>query len=214
MSRFSPLFAVLIAVSGSVTIVATAPSSAQTDAAKAQEKPAKTPEKMMELFGPALELAKKNQFVEAVAAIDKVLETNPEYSSDIAVSRFTFLLRYNEDAAQKYAMKVAGTDFKGKSDVMNAMAWTIVEPESKIKKPDYAVAVALAEAAVASSKLKNPLLLDTLSYAYEKAGDLDKAIATEEKVVSLYPPDSKSEYLPTFIARVAALKKLKASGAK
>ncbi|MBC7806127.1 MAG: hypothetical protein H7145_08255 [Akkermansiaceae bacterium] len=210
MPRLFPSFVAVLALGGGATL-GVAPAHAQTGASKPSEKTAKTPERMMELFGPAIELAKKDQFKEAVAAIDKVLEANPEYASDIAVGRFDFLLKYDEDAAQKYALKVAATDFKGKANTLNAMAWAIVEPESKVKKPDYAAAVTLAEASVASSKLKAPWLFDTLVYAYEKAGDLDKAIATGEKVIALYPPDSKSEFLPSFVARVAALKKLRAA---
>ncbi|MBC7806128.1 MAG: hypothetical protein H7145_08260, partial [Akkermansiaceae bacterium] len=193
--------------------VATAQKALQVKQ-EAQAKEAAKAAKLNELFGPALRLAGEKKLPEAVAAIDKTLEANPDYAGDVAPLKFSLLLAYDEDAAQKYVARAATGELKDKSNVLNGMAWGIVGPESKIKKPDYAAAVTIAEAAVAASQEKSPHILDTLSYAYEKAGDLDKAIATEEKAIALFPPDTKSEDMANFMVRVATLKKLKASGAK
>ncbi len=170
--------------------------------------------KMQELFGPAVELAQKSKFAEAVAAIDKALETSPEYAGDVAFLKFRLLMSHDEAAAQTYAAKAASAELKNNAETLNELAWGIVAPDSKVKKPDYTAAVTIAEAAVAASQEKIPAILDTLSYAYEKAGDLDKAIAAEEKAVALFPADAKSEEMANFMVRVAELKKLKAATGK
>ena len=138
--------------------------------------------------------------------MDKQLEANPEYAGDVAPLKLSLLTMYDEAAAQAYAVKAAQAELKNNAQVLNAFAWSIVAPDSKMKMPDYAAAVSIAEAAVAASNAKEAAILDTLSYAYEKAGDISKAIAAEQKAVALYPAGSTDKGLADFKARIMSLK--------
>ncbi len=178
---------------------------------EAKAKDAAKSAKLDELFGPALALARQKKLPEAVAAIDAVLASNAGYAGDVAPLKFRMMMSYDEVGAQSYAARAAKAELKDKPETLNQIAWGIVEPKSVVKKPDYTSAVIIAEAGVAATQGKDPMVLDTLSYAYEKAGDLDKAISTEEKAVGLFPVDAKSEDQANMIARVVTLKKLKAT---
>ena len=52
-------------------------------------------------------------------------------------------------------------------------------------------AMQLAENAVGATKRQNPFFLDTLAWAYFRAGDRPKAIATEQEALKLVPADAK-----------------------
>ena len=69
--------------------------------------------------------------------------------------------------------------------MLNNMAWAIVDDEQGLKKPDYKLALKLAQRAVELSKAKDSYSVDTLAYAYFKTGDIDKAIEMQTKAVDL-----------------------------
>jgi len=153
--------------------------------------------------------AKEQKFAESVAALDKTLEANPQYAADVAPIKISLMMIYDEAAAQKYVAKASGAELKNNAQLLNGFAWRIVEPKSKIKKPDYAAAVTIAEAAVKATNEKEAAVLDTLSWAQEKNGNIADAIKTAEKAVALYPADSKDPDLAEMKAHLAALKAIK-----
>ena len=183
------------------TAAATALKSKQEEQAKEAAQQAK----LDELFGPALKLAQQGKFADAVAEMDKTLAANPDYVGPTAYLKYRLMLQYDEAAAQAFAVKLAASEWKSNAPVLNAVAWGIVGDDSKIKKPDYAAAVTLAEAAANASDNKNSSILDTLAVAYDKNGDIDKAIATETKAVAMLPADADPAMAKDLKARLATL---------
>jgi len=163
-------------------------------------------EKMNTLFCPVMALAKEKKFSEAVSTMDTILAANPDYVGPTAYLRYNLLLSYDEAAAQAYAVKMAGGEWKSNAGVLNAIAWGIVADDTKIKAPNYAAAVTLAEAAAAASGNKEPEILDTLAVAYDKHGDIDKAIDTEAKAVSLLKADADPAMVKDLKERLAGFK--------
>jgi hypothetical protein len=71
---------------------------------------------------------------------------------------------------------------------LNTLAWTIVDDASKLTKPDYPVAVRIAERGVSLLKQGDPFapyIMDTLAYALFKNGDVDKALDVQTRAVAL-----------------------------
>jgi thiol-disulfide isomerase/thioredoxin len=161
--------------------------------------------KLDELFGPALQLAQQKKFPEAVAEIEHTLVAHPEFVGPTGYLKYHLMLEYDETAAQEFALKLSRNEWKSDASTLNAVAWAMVGDDAKMKKPDYTIAVAIAEAASAASGDKEPSILDTLAAAYDRHGDVDKAIATEQKAVSLLPADADPAMAKDLKARLALL---------
>ncbi|MDX2175073.1 MAG: redoxin family protein [Candidatus Sumerlaeia bacterium] len=86
--------------------------------------------------------------------------------------------------AMQLAKALFEGDAKDESGALNWIAWVIVDPESPITEKDYAFAVKVAERASELEKGKSAEILDTLAHAYAGAGDLAKAVATQEQAVA------------------------------
>ena len=69
--------------------------------------------------------------------------------------------------------------------MLNQIAWTIIEAKDPVKKPDFDVAVALAQRAAELTKFEDPMILDTLAFGLYKKGDKAKAIELQTKAVAL-----------------------------
>lgn len=171
-------------------------------------------ERIDTLYAPAMALANARKFKEAVAEIDKVTAANPDYANIVAYLRYRLLIPYDQEEAQKFASEMLTTGWKDEAQVLDGVAWGIVSPESPFKKPNYALAVRFAEAAVALSSEGEPAYLETLAVAYERQGDLDKAVATGEKAVAQLPKDDVSDMAKAVRARVAAIKARRDANAK
>lgn len=69
-----------------------------------------------------------------------------------------------------------------RDDLLNEIAWMIVDPEMSIAKRDLDLAMKAAEKAVELSK-RNPSIVDTLARVYYWKGDLTKAIELQTEAV-------------------------------
>lgn len=167
-----------------------------------------------ELYEPVLALARQKKLKEAVAEMDKITAANPDYANIVAYLRYRLLYAYDEAAAQKFAAEMATTGWQNEASVLDMVAWSIVGPNSPLKKPDYALAARLAEAAVALSSEGEPGFLETLAVVYERQGNLNKAVETGEKAVAQFAKDDASEMAKAIRARVAAMKAKRDAGAK
>lgn len=149
-----------------------------------QKKAMEANEKLSKLMGPFQEAMKAGNKENAVKEIDKIIAADPEVGLQLTSSKFMLMVDYDEAGAMQWAAQVL--EGIGKDDPMNlnTIAWTIVDTAS-IKKPDYQLAIKMALRANDLTNNENPMILDTLGYAYFKAGNLDKAIEVQEKAVAL-----------------------------
>jgi tetratricopeptide (TPR) repeat protein len=168
----------------------------QQDAAAKDMADAKAFNAAMMPVGAAL---KAKDYKGAIGELDKVLAVHPEYTMRLETIKFNLLLRSDEPAAYAYAKDIASKDpYKNDAQALNSLAWAIVDDQAKLKNPDFAVGLAIAQQAVDVSKGEDPMILDTLAVAYSRSGNLDKAIEVEQKAVALldkapYPDETKAE---------------------
>ncbi len=92
------------------------------------------------------------------------------------------------------------------SSELNEAAWTLLTTTLEALR-DPTAALPLAQRAVNKSGGENPGILDTLALAYFMTGEVAKAIETEEKALSLLPPDGpgRGEYEASIAKYQAAL---------
>jgi thiol-disulfide isomerase/thioredoxin len=153
-------------------------------------------------FKPLNDAMAAKNYAQAVIEIDKLLAGDPKLEGQLAFAKFTALLQSEADAGYTYGRKLAAGMFKGNSDALNNLAWTVVDDKGPIKNGNYAFAIEVAQMGVDSAKtdMQKAMVLDTLAYAYFKAGDMDKAIAAEDKALAAaalvkdFPADMKKEF--------------------
>lgn len=97
------------------------------------------------------------------------------------------------DEAYKVAATAVDGDFKSNPQVLNAIAWTIVDPEHPLAKKDLDLALKAATRGAEATEFKEPAILDTLSRVYFVKGDKAKAIEIQKKAIALADGDMKSE---------------------
>lgn len=140
-------------------------------------------------------LLAKEDWKEALAALDQAGENNAEVAKKLGALRFRILLETDEAAAYTYGKKVVAGDLKENVNGLYMVARSILDPAAKRKKPDYGLAVAAAERANELTDKKHPEVLSVLGDAYFKNGDTDKAVqAVKDALKSKdLDPDSKTE---------------------
>ncbi|MBM3977170.1 MAG: redoxin domain-containing protein [Planctomycetes bacterium] len=147
----------------------------------------------------------------AIAVLDRLLESD-QSNLNLAMTKFTVLLNAMKDydAASAYGAKLVEGAFKDSANGLNALAWTIVDPNATPEKRDLPLALRAATRAVELLKDGNPMLasvLDTLARVHFAMGDLAKAIETQQKAVDVAPEQAKAELQQT-------LDEYKAAGVK
>jgi len=150
-----------------------------------QAKAAAEQAKQEAIMKPLNDALRAKDYKAGLVALDKIVADNPEMEPRLAYTRYNLLLRTDANAAVEYGQKLSEGLFKDDADALNAIAWSLVDDKSPAKDIDYKVAVAIAQKASDLKKNEDPMILDTLAYAQFKAGDVDTAIATEEKAISL-----------------------------
>lgn len=145
-----------------------------------------------------------------VAKLKKLMAEMKELSgmSDDDMTGTAFSLYMKAGASSEaYAAAKAAIAGKGRKNamLMNSIAWTIVDPENPVEKPDYDVALSAGEAAFEASGGKDPAILDTYATCLFKKGQVDKAIEIQSKAAGLAEGDMKSE----LEARLEEFKKAK-----
>ena len=86
------------------------------------------------------------------------------------------------DHAYQVAWALLERDFADSSEILNQISWAICTSDF-IQEKDFEFAVAAAERACEITEWENADILDTLGYAYFKAGNVAKAIETAQLAV-------------------------------
>ncbi len=169
------------------------------DAAKAAEKARKDKterdammaeqKKLQGLVKEPAALAQDGKFPEALEKLDGIIQEHPQYADRLTPFRFNLLLRVDGKRASAAAQELSKGAYQNNAQGLNQVAWQLVDDASMAKDVDYNIAVEIAQKAVDLTKNKDGMILDTLAYAYFKAGNVEKAIETEEKAVKLTSED-------------------------
>lgn len=132
---------------------------------------------------PAVEAALKGDVDGALAALDKAEERHPEYKLPLMTTRFSILVDAGDDRVLPLAKSVV--EQYQNPILLNQMAWTIIDPKNVPKKPNYAAALVLAQAAAEASEMKDASILDTYALSLFRTGDKAKALEVQTKAVAL-----------------------------
>ena len=133
-----------------------------------------------------------NEDKEALEIVEKAITDDPKLEPMLAMTKFMLLAKGEGTAASAYAKKIMTLpDFKDNENALNAIAWTIVDPDVKrdVAKRDLALALEAATRANELTKGENPAILDTLALVYFDKGDAAKALELQEKAIKLAKPE-------------------------
>ena len=118
-----------------------------------------------------------------LAAIDKLAKNHPDRAADLMAAKFDILVESKDYSAAIALGKQLVESQKDDADLLNAIAWMMVDPENPIDEPNLDLALQAALGANEASKGESAEILDSLAQVYFVRGDLDNAIKTETEAV-------------------------------
>jgi thiol-disulfide isomerase/thioredoxin len=142
-----------------------------------------------------------------LALIDEFSASDPAMGKDlIGIKYETFLQKKDVPGAMVVAKQMIADD-SDNADGLNALAWSMVDPEHPLDKPDLSLAEMAAIRANDLTKGTEPPILDTLAHVYAAEGEFDKAVAAEamavEKNTDPQAKDDLAKTLAGFKAQAA-----------
>jgi thiol-disulfide isomerase/thioredoxin len=146
----------------------------------------KNREKAFQDFQAAAQAGKLDKQSEAAVAM--VESEHPQAMAAVQATLSMYLAEEQEyDAGYAFAKKVMEKGGNESAEVLNAIAWTIVDPETedRIQNKDLDLALRAAKRADELAKSKEPHIIDTLAKVHHLKGDLKKAIELQKKAVDL-----------------------------
>jgi thiol-disulfide isomerase/thioredoxin len=129
---------------------------------------------------------KSKDFTGAIQTIESAIAKDPGLEAYFGTNKYLLLLDAQRTAeAATYGQRLVTQVFADNAMMLNALAWTIVDPGGKVKQGDYPLAVRAAERAVELLQGKDASTMDTLGLALFKSGQVARAIEVQEKAVAL-----------------------------
>ena len=139
-----------------------------------------------------------------LAVLDSMVKESPELEETLAGFRLMTMLRIPEQAQPAAALirRLADGPMKDNPQVLNQLAWLVVDPQAGKRNPVLVkAAVYAAEKAVKLTDGKDGSILDTLAKAVFDSGDAKRALALQEKAIAAAKgtelandPDMKKRY--------------------
>jgi tetratricopeptide (TPR) repeat protein len=118
-----------------------------------------------------------------LALVDEMSASDPDMGKDLLGLKYETLLQKKDvPGAMAVAKQMIAND-NDNADDLNAIAWSMVDPDHPIDKPDLALAEQAATRANDLTKGNEPPVLDTLAHVYAAEAKLDKAVAAEKQAV-------------------------------
>ena len=154
--------------------------TAKAEAARAAE----AEQRMMALQGEIQAAMQAGDTDKVLSLLDEVAQVQPEVAPQIVMAKVQVLTEAGRDdeVGPMLEQAVSGSD---DPQVLNAVAWTIVQPGSTLADDHLALGLEAAEKADAATGGAEPAVLDTLARAHHRNGDVDKAIELQTKAVGL-----------------------------
>lgn len=165
----------------------------QADTARENAENQKRQQELAVIMRPVVEAMQQNDFDAALNELDKAESKKPELKSTLAPFRFSILVDSGSAKLVTLAKRFASDDYKSDPETLNEMAWSIVDPETKLTKPNFEAALILSKQAAEASKMKDGAILDTYALALFKTGDKKKALEVQKKAVDLVKKDKDAD---------------------
>jgi thiol-disulfide isomerase/thioredoxin len=157
---------------------------AMADNQRAKEEVTKV-QKLQNDFGKAVQSGDSKKVIEAA---DAAIQFKPMFERFVGPMKFAALIKLDEqEKALEYGKKLLASDIGKEPQGLNALAWAIVDPESKVKPNAKLLEMAVESAKKADELVneKDPAIADTLAKGYFDSGNVAKAIETQERAVRL-----------------------------
>jgi thiol-disulfide isomerase/thioredoxin len=137
---------------------------------------------VLEKLRPALQA---QDHKEALAVLDKALADDAALEGRLGPLKFNLMLQAGDTGAAGYGRKLVEGACKDDAGALNNIAWSLVDPDSKLPaaRRDARLAVRAAERANELTKGEDPAILDTLAKACFDSGDPARALELQEKAV-------------------------------
>ncbi len=117
-------------------------------------------------------------------ALDKAAKDHPDLANTVAQIKFEVSVEKKDFPTALGMAKDLVEKEKDNGELLNEIAWTLVDPEKPFEKPDLDLALKAAERSNELAKGEEPAVLDTLARVYYTRGDAAKAIELQTKAVS------------------------------
>ncbi len=158
------------------------------DIAKAKaeaKKAAQARAKMRELSNKVRKAQKDPKAL--IEVLDAAIADDASLEQMLAAMKFTTLVKLNDlDKALAYGDRLMSDVYKDQAMGLNNVAWGLVEKPGKSPNPRLMkLAVRMAERADELLKSEDASVADTLGKAYFEAGELAKAVKTQERAIKL-----------------------------
>lgn len=156
--------------------------------AASDRKSAKTREQRMgQLFAKLQQAGSPKAAASLLPEVEKMMAEDEEAAGQLWQVKFAILLARDVNEAAEYAGTLVDSPIAQNPQILNFLAWTIIDPEANRKPGKEAVATArrLAQKACELTDWKEFAVLDTLALAEYKSGDVKSALEHQEKAVKL-----------------------------
>src|SRR5262249_45197342 len=144
--------------------------------------------KLQKLASKLQEAQRAGDAKNLLAAIDEIIGFKPQFEHQLGPMKLGALIKLDEqDKALDLAKQLEKGPMGRVAQGLNALAWTIVDPDAKIKPNAKLIefAVGAARRADEQSSGKNGPIADTLAKAYFDSGEVAKAVETQERAIRL-----------------------------
>ena len=174
-----------------------------------QQKAKDDQKKLQQLVGALQSAQQAGDGKKLIATIQQIVELKPEAELALAQLKLAALIMLDQqDEGIAFINKIEKTVIGRDPEGLNMIAWTIVDPDSKLKPNEKLIAIALewAKRADEMAKEKNGAIADTLAESFFRSGDAAKAIETEERAIKL-TKQGGDPVDPSMTTRLAKYKK-------
>jgi thiol-disulfide isomerase/thioredoxin len=154
-----------------------------------------------------------NDYAKGLVAAEDLIKFDAKKYRQVNVYKYIALVKTGKAADAKAFGAGLVADKESDANMMNYLAWSIVNPEGEFSDTERDADLAVAAASKANDELKGkePAIMDTLARAYFVKGDLDKAVETQTKAVEL-AEDEMKEQLTSALEEYKTAQKKKAGG--
>ncbi|MCA9312511.1 MAG: redoxin family protein [Phycisphaerales bacterium] len=151
--------------------------------------------KRIAMEGKVNELVKKmrqgmssENWDQAIEAIDGLMALDEEQFSGYATQKYIIMATGLKDKtrASKYGREIVKGQMWDNSNMLNSIAWGIVDPEGQFEEDDMDLDLAMMAAKRANdlTKGEDAFILDTLARVYFRTGNVEKAIDLQKEAVN------------------------------
>jgi len=134
-------------------------------------------------------------YAKGLTAAEDLLKIDPKKYRQLNIYKYVAMVNSGKASEAKLFGATLVSDMSKEADLLNYLAWSIVDPEGEFtaEQRDADLAVTAALTASEAKGGKDPAVLDTLARAYFAKGELAKAVETQTKAIDSADDDFKEQ---------------------